>query len=550
MDDEKKVVLIGTDARNAIRNAVRIVGEAVSRTLGPYGRNGLIDRGRRDRSPLNTNDGVSIAKSLRLDGKIRIGDDVIECTEAEDRVAHTIIEAATRTDQQAGDGTTTATTLTRAIVETGLDKIPAEEIQVPGSRSMSVMAIAHQLEDEKQRAVSILKEMSEPVDTLEKLKDVAFTSLENREVADIVAEAVYTVGKDGFVTIEEGYEGKVEAETVKGMKIYGKVAATYMYTNDKRQSVYTNTPVLVTNATFATLAPLQKLFGEMQNSDEAKQFTGLVIMASKFEASALRQIYAIAQQTAQKTQGATPFRILAVKVPSLTDEELEDVAAYLGAKFINTDSKIGGKVEKIRYSDLGFAEKLVAGEDETIIIGGKGTKLTDAEAINGDAPQTLVDARLAKLRDTFEVEHDEMFKNKLKRRIEILSGGVSVIRVGAQTDTEKAYLKLKVEDAMNACKCALQEGIVPGGGKALQAIAEQLGEDALLYSALCSPYERIQYNAGGDLDIPDTVIDPTKVVRCALENAVSVAKQLITTEVIVVDKKRSLSDELTEMLAG
>lgn len=547
MDDEQKIVKIGAEARESVRKAVKIVGEAVCRTLGPKGRNALIDRGRNDRSPLITNDGKTIAKSIRLQGKIKIADEEIECDETVDKVAHVLFEVAKRTDEDAGDGTTTSITLARAIVEECLEHITDTDMMLPGSnRRSSPMALAAQLEEEKNKAVGLLKEMSEPVTTLDQLKDIAFTSLENKEAADIVATAMFQIGKDGFATVEEGYEGKIEAETIPGIQIYAKAAASFMYTNDKRRAIFLNAPVLVTNATLATLAPLQGLLSDMGATEEAKRYNTIVIMASKFEAPALKQIFRIYEQSMQKSEGAAPFRILAIKVPSLTDEELEDVAAYLDAQFINTDVKVGGRIEKARFKDLGFAERIDAGDDQTVITGGRG--LVTQVMKKDEEPMTRVAARLQQMRETLTIEHDEMFKNKLTRRIEILSGGVAVLRVGAQTDTEKSYLKLKVEDAKNACKCALQEGMVPGGGMALSMIADKLGEDQLLSKALKAPGAQIIKNAGSMIDIPDTIKDPTKVVRCALENAVSVAKILITTETIVADKRLDMGDELKNMM--
>lgn len=548
MDEQQKVVKVGSEARESIRRVLKLVGATVSRTLGPSGRNALIDRGRNDRAPLITNDGKTILKSTRLRGKIRVGEEDIEFGEAEDKVLSTIYEIAKRTDETAGDGTTTATTLGVAITTKALEKIPETTISVPGGDMNDPMSLARQIEEEKNFAVKAIQEMAEPVDTLEKLEDIAFTSLENMEAAKIVAQTCWDVGEDGFVTLEEGFEGRVESEVVHGIQIYAKVASSYFYTNDRRQSILERVPVLVTNATFANLAPLEKLFEDMRNHEEGRKLTSIVIMASKFEASAIRQIAHIFEESLSKTKGVQGFKILAVKVPSLTDEELEDVAAYLDATFINMDSKAAGKkLDRARFSDLGFAEKIVAGDDQTVLIGGRGTAVQVME--EGREPETRIEARLRSLRETAKIEHDEIFANKLQRRIEILAGGVGVIRVGAPTDTEKAYLKLKIEDAKNACKAALQEGMVPGGGVALLKVAEQLGEDALLYEPLRAPYEWIQRNTGGKFEIPDDVRDPAKVTRCALENAVSVAKILITTETIIADKEPSLSDELKEMLA-
>jgi len=524
-DDNKRIILEGAEARVAIRNAIAKVGNIVSATLGPAGRNVILDRARRDRSPLITNDGVSIAEEIRMDN------------ECEDLVVQTVIETAKRTNDEAGDGTTTSITIARQLIEDCLEKIGDDDLTgIPGSENP--MQIARQIEKEKNIVIEELKAMATPVETLEKLKDVTFSSLEDREVGDIVAEAVFEVGKEGFTTLETGYDGKVERETVKGMKVYAKYVAPFMVTNNKKQAVYTKAPILVSNLTFSSLATLQPLINDMQKQAPGEH-NAFVIIGTKFEAPAIQAAWNIFEKTRDKV----PFRILLVKAPSLTDEEMEDVASFLDARFINSDTKIGMKAESIKYKDMGHADKIIVGDDETVIIGGRGLETRVTE----DAMGTRVDERIEKIKADLKLEKDDIFIKKMERRLGILSGGISVIKVGAKTDTERSYLRLKVEDAINAAKAALQEGVVKGGGLTLKEIADN-HEDFLIAGALYAPYQQIIKNAGGELEITDDIIDPVKVTRSALENAVSMAKILITTQTIIAEKKESMVEQLKEII--
>lgn len=525
-DENKRVILKNNEARQAIKNAIKEVGEIVSATLGPSGQNVILDRARRDRAPLITNDGVSIADEIRMEN------------ECEDLVVQTIIETAKRTNDEAGDGTTTSITIAKQLVDDCFEKIGESDLNIGNENPME---ISNKLSKEAEIVVKELKEMTTPVDTLEKLKEVTFSAMESKEIGDIVAEAVWEVGKDGYTTQEDGYNGIMEKEIVQGMKIYAKYAAPFMVTNDKRQSVYTEAPILVSNITFNTLGQVQNLFADMAKVVPNKH-NAIVIIGSKFEAQAIKQAWGIFNQTKEKN----PFRILLVKAPSLTDDELEDVAAYLDATFINGDTKIGMKTEDAKYKDLGFCKKIIVGDDETILMGGRGLDKNmmanepDVEIIN------RVQARLAVIKEHLKVEVDEVYKKKMERRIGILSGGIAIIKVGAKTDTERSYLRLKVEDAINSAKASLQEGVVKGGGLALKEIGEK-HPDFMVANALRAPYDQIQKNAGGDFKIEDGIVDPVKVTRAAFENAISVARILITTNTIIAEKRESMVEQLKEL---
>jgi len=252
----------------------------------------------------------------------------------------------------------------------------------------------------------------------------------------------------------------------------------------------------------------------------------LVIIAEGYEKeftlAVARALVGAAQGTA-----ADPLKVLAIKAPSLTTEQFEDVAVFCGAKFFNKD--LGdSNLSLARLEQLGYAKKVVVDEDDTIITGGKGD----------------VKERLKVLNAELEIEKDSAFKEQLKRRIGAMASGFGIIRVGAATETERKYVKYKIEDAISAAKAALEEGYVKGGGLALKEIAEDLGNDNILYEALLAPYKRIRSNSGGDIKVPATIIDPVKVTRLAVENACSVAAQLITCESSIAERRKTLWDDL------
>lgn len=530
-EDNKRMIFFGKEASDAKRKAVALVGDIVSSTLGPAGRNALLDRARRDRPPLATNDGKSIAGEIRMEN------------ECEDLVVQSFVETTLRASDGAGDGTTTAITIGRKLIEDAMDEIGDSELGTL-SGNKSVMEVSRQIEAEKEIVLKELKEIAEPVDTLEKLKDVAFSSVENKEIGDIVAEAVWEVGKDGFATQEIGYDGIIKRDTVQGMKVYAKYAAPFMSTNHKKQAVYNDAPILVSNLTFQNITILLGLFNDMTKEAPGKH-NAMVVIGTKFESEAIRQAYELIARA--EAQGKPPFRILMVKAPSLTDDELEDVASYVDARFINSDSKIGMKSQDVKYKDLGFAKKIIVGEDETIITGGRGL---ETKTITEDGEERLVsrvESRIEEIKGALETETEDIFKKKAERRLGIISGGISVVTVGAKSDTERSYLMLKVENAINSSKLALQEGVVKGGGLALKSIADKY-PDMLISGALRAPNERILQNAGGTLEIGDNIIDPVKVTRTALESAVSVAKIIITTDTIIAEKQGSIVDELKNLI--
>jgi chaperonin GroEL len=437
-----------------------------------------------------------------------------------------------KTNEKAGDGTTTTVVLASKIVETCFERL-AYDVLGAGADAMTMFREIHKA---KEIVIEKLKEMSRPVKDFEELNQIISVSLENEEFAKVIAGMIETLGEKGYISVEDNFNTKysIEPETITGMKFYGTYASPIMITNTKKEAVWTDTPVLVCNHEIENTGGLTSLLKELNANGKMK----LVIVAERFDKQFIRSIaysMKVAREGAIGPDGKQyeAMKILAVKAPSMTTEQLEDVAVYVKGAFIN--KSLGLEINKVKYQDLGFAKKIIVNEDDVIISGGNG---------EGD----LVDERVKLIEEHLAMEKDPAFAERLKRRIGSLRSGVGIIRVGASTESERGYLKLKIEDAVNAAKAAMAEGVVAGGGLALSQIANELGKDNILYEVLKAPYQRIQDNAGGLLDIPDTVLDPVKVTRLAIENACSAASALITTDSAIAEKKETLWDMLDDKL--
>ena len=363
--------------------------------------------------------------------------------------------------------------------------------------------------------------------------------LNGTEVAGIFTNGMLfkEVGLDGYISLEDNWATKygITTELTSGMRFIGKYASPYLINerNDK-EALWQDTHILVTNHKLESIKQIQPLLKEFAEKGLRK----LVIIGgySEGEAGFSKEfIQTIGQELQKLFDTRVPdksmvLQILAIKAPSLTSDELEDVATAVGAKFI--DKNIGLELGGIKAEYLGYAQKVSATEDDVNIIGGKGeTK-----------------SRLEELKGQLDKEKDQMFKEKLKRRIASLASGVGVIRVGAPTESERSYIKYKLEDAISAAHAAMEEGYVKGGGQALKEVANKLGKDSILFSALNAPYKRIQDNAGEEVKIPSKVIDPAKVVRLALENACSGAGMLITSDGAIAEEKMTYNDYLEKAM--
>ncbi len=527
-----KQVIFDEQVRSALKRGVDIVAAAVKVTLGPKGRNVALDKSWG--GPTITNDGVSIAKEITLADKF------------ENMGASIVKEVATKTNDKAGDGTTTAVVLTQAIIHEGLKRT---------ALGANAMMVRRGIEAAAKDAVEELKKMAREVKGKNDIRQVATISAESEELGKIIADTVEKVGKDGVVTVEESQSFGIESDFVDGMEFDKGYVSAYMITNAERMEAETkDAAILITDKKISTVKDILPLLEKVAQSGKKE----LVIIADDVDGEAL------ATFVVNKLRGI--FSVLAGKAPGYGDrkkEMLTDIAITVGATVITDD--LGISLEKAELSMLGRANRVVATKDSTIVVGGKGKKSDITE-------------RVAQLRKQLENTDSKFDKEKLEERIAKLSGGVAVIRVGAATETEMKYLKDKIEDAVNATKAAIAEGIVPGGGAALAKVGEKLGKkiDAkahdeytvgyrILISALSAPLLQIARNAGredaavvlkevvhkgpafgfnasaesDDTSIVDMyeagILDPVKVTRSCVENAASAAAVLLTTEAAVAD---------------
>ena len=527
-----KRVIFEEDVKKSLKKGVDTVANAVKVTLGPRGRNVILDKGYG--TPTITNDGVSIAKEISLKDKF------------ENMGAEIIKEVANKTNELAGDGTTTATVLTQALVHEGLRQTTL------GVNSMAVRTgMEHAAED----VVAALKEMATPIDNKDEIKQVAVISAENVELGEKIAETIDKVGKDGVVTVEESRSFGIETELTEGMEFDKGYVSPYMVTNSERmEAEYKNAKILITDKKISNVQEILPLLEKIAQGGTKE----LVIIADDVEGEAL------ATFVVNKLKGG--FSVLAVKAPGYGDrkkEILADIAVTTGGQVISED--VGLKLENTELSQLGQADRVVADKDKTTIVGGGGEKSAITDRVNA-------------LKAQVESTTSKFDREKLEERIAKLAGGVAVIRVGAATETEMKYLKLKIEDAVNATKAAIEEGIVPGGGTSLARAAavvtknlaekknlsqeEQVGYSIVIKS-LEMPLKQIVDNTGKDDGavivqkvkeaggnagydaakgemvedmIKAGIIDPVKVERSGVQHAVSAAAILLTSEAAVADE--------------
>jgi chaperonin GroEL len=527
-----KQVIYGEEVKKKLQKGVDTVANAVKVTLGPRGRNVVLDKG--FGGPTITNDGVSIAKDIVLKDKF------------ENMGAEIIKEVAMKTNELAGDGTTTATVLMQALVNEGLKQT---------TMGVNSMAVRNGMEHASQDVVAALQGMATKIKSLDEIKQVATISAESAELGEKIAETIDKVGKDGVVTVEESQSFGIETEFTEGMEFDKGYVSPYMVTNAERmEAEYKNAHILITDEKIAGIQDILPLLEKIAQTGKKE----LVIIADDVEGEAL------ATFVVNKLKGG--FSVLAVKAPGYGDrkkEVLADIAVTTGGQVISKD--IGLELKNTELAQLGSADRVVSTKDNTTIVGGGGDKAS-------------ITARVSALKAQLEQTTSKFDKEKLEERIAKLSGGVAVIRVGAATETEMKYLKLKIEDAVNATKAAIEEGIVPGGGTSLTRAAaivekdimnkkdlsreEMIGYNIVL-KALEVPLRQIAdntgkhdgavivekvRNAGGNAGydaakaemvddmIKAGIIDPVKVGRAGVQHAVSAAAILLTTEAAIADE--------------
>jgi len=524
-----KIIIYGEKARSALKRGVDQLANAVKVTLGPKGRNVVMEKGYG--GPTITKDGVTVAKDIELEDKF------------ENMGAELVKEVASKTNDVAGDGTTTATILAQAMISEGLKMVAA---------GISPIELRKGIEDKVAQIVANLKKMSKTIMTKEEIAQVASISANDKEIGKIIAEAMEAVGKDGVITVEEGQSFGVVKEVVEGMQFDKGYVSPYMITNTESMKAEFNEPyILITDKKIASIQEILPILEKLAKAGKKD----VVIIADEIEGEAL------ATFVVNKLRGT--FNVLGVKAPGFGDrrkEMLADIAILTGGKFITEE--VGLKLETAEISDLGQARKVVSSKEDTTIIEGKGD-------------QAAVRNRVAAIRKEMEITESDYDKEKLQERLAKLSGGVAVIKVGAATETEMKEKKDRIEDALNATRAAVAEGVVAGGGLALAQAGNAFTEltdkktdpagATIVDTAILEPIKQIAANAGKDGSLvlynimkeykagnknlgynamtdkfedmfAAGIVDPTKVVRSALENASSAAIMFLTTEAVIADK--------------
>ncbi len=518
-----KQIVFNEDARKKIKAGVDKLANAVKVTLGPKGRNVIIDRG--FGSPMVTKDGVTVAKEIDLEDKL------------ENLGATLVKEVASKTNDVAGDGTTTATVLAQAMVADGLRVVAA---------GANPQGLRHGIEKGVEAIVAEIKKISTPVHG-DAIKQVASISANDPEIGAMIAEAMVKVTENGVITVEEGQSFGIEVDVVEGMQFEKGYVSPYMVTNaDRMEAEYRDVSVLVTTEKISTIQTIMPVLEKLLATGRKE----LVIIAEDVDGEALTTL------VLNKLRGA--LSVLAVKAPAYGDRRkamLEDIAIVTGGKLITPE--VGLKLETIELTDLGHARRVISTKDTTTIVEGAGDKAVIAE-------------RVASLKKQLETVDSDFDKEKLRERMAKISGGVAVIKVGAASEVEMKEKKHRIEDAVAATKAAIEEGIVAGGGVALIRAKMVLGGLSLsgdeklgveiLDRALEAPLRQIAENAGteggiivervkhatgnqgwnamtGDMVdmIAFGIVDPAKVTRSALQNAASIAIMILTTEAAITE---------------
>ncbi len=524
-----KQILFNEKARTALKRGVDKLADAVKITLGPRGRAVILEKGYG--APIITHDGVTIAKEISLEDKIEnIGAELIK-------------EVASKTNDAAGDGTTTATLLAQVLIGEGL-KNASSGVDVSGMRQG--MQKAHET------ALESLKKLSKKISSKEEIAQVATISSRDEEIGKLISEIIEEVGKDGVITVEESQTIGLSKEIVEGLQFDRGYISPYMVTNSERmEAVLENPYILITDKKISSISELLPLLEKIVATGKKE----LVIIADDVDGEALATL------VVNKIRGI--FTALAVKAPGFGDrkkELLQDIATVTGADFISED--MGRKLESVDVGSLGQAHKVIVGKDNTTIVGGKGLK-------------EEIEKRVHQIKSQLSKTESEFDREKLQERLGKLSGGIAVIKAGAATEVEQKEKQHRIEDAVSATKAAIEEGIVPGGGVALARSAEAVKElidnldktqltqivgAKIVLEGLYAPVKQIAENAGynGAVVLDKTlngkddygfnaatgkyehlikagIIDPTKVTRLALQNAISIASMFLITEAVVAE---------------
>jgi chaperonin GroEL len=517
--------IVGSKAKNAILKGVNAIYNPVRATFGPEGKNALLYR-TMNRGNRITNDGVTVA----------------DCQEPKDQfirmAADTFKESCKRTNEKVGDGTTCTTILGGKLFNEIYKQIDESNNEFTEKSSrVGVMTLKKQILDSAEVIKEEILKSAKKVKTLKELEKIAIVSVEDEKIGKIVAKMAWDVGIDGFIDVIEGYKGEIETEVIKGMRFPAKVPAKAFVNNPNRyEMVAVDCPIIITNYALDNAGNVATTFKNLSNTTSK-----IIVVAPSFSENVL-----VNMVNATKN-GYFFYPVLA---PSLRTEQFEDLAIYCGANFI--DKNKGLKLQNIRPEDIGFIEKIVVKDSENkedaVITGGMGTKnesnpiIKQKAGFTEEPEKTKVEERIEILKGQLAETKQENFKKLLERRIASMASAIGIIRVGDSTQASSLYRKLKIEDAVYACKAGLRGGFVKGGGLCLKEIADKL-DDNILKETILAPYEQIQSSVEGGIEIGEDIIDPAEAIYYAVEHATQVVANLITVDSMTVEIEDSAPEE-------
>lgn len=509
LNPDRKLWATEEEAHQKLSEGLKKGADIVGSTLGACGKNILIER--KFRTPIVVDDGYTAINSLILEDEL------------ENLGVSSLVDAANKASEYAGDGTSTTIVLTRAIYEAGRKF-------VGGGLSLgkTPLEIKNAILSAKEEVIKHLQKISKKIETKEDIKKVAYAAYADEKMAEIVADLTIKVGDNGILIVEEGWGRETEVELLTGMRFAGKLAHGFFANNPEGGLNLEGLPILVSDFDFVNLNDLFAIVQDVSKNGEG----GLVIIANKYERQAIEQTI---RSNVFNTQNRSSFKVYLVKTPSFTPGEFEDLAIYLGARYFSKEK--GDKIIECKIEELGRASNFkisIAGDG--IAIGGNGRKFD-------------IDNRILDLKIKLADEKVKMLKGRVEQRIASLASAIGIIKVASPSEGETENIRLKTRNAVKSAQAAVKEGVVKGGGLALKEISGKLKDDNILKEAIKAPYEIIQRNAGGKLEILD-IYDATKIIRTAVEQACSQAWMLINTSTIIAFKTERTNYDGNELIAN
>ncbi len=486
-----KIVQVGVEARNNLIKGANYLADAVKSTLGPYGANAAMEKGNRI-----TNDGVTIAREIWLKDEI------------ENRGICILREAAIKTNDEAGDGTTTAITLAQAILKEAVNRLPSGKNIIGGATPAEIIRT---IEKERKEVTEKLQAMAVKIDSKEQLIESALVSVENKELADLIGTAQWELGENGMLIAEESAERECSVEKVYGVRIDNGFGTSVAINNVEKQALEVNeVRTILTNHTVTNLNPLVSILEQLQKIGVNK----VAIIARAFTEQAIRDCM-------ENTKRG--YNIFPINAPYTDQNEvMKDLAVVLGGTYINTETR---ELDSLQLSDVGYAERIVAKRYSAVLTGK-----------NDEKAKERVEKRTTEINQAIKGSMSDFEKRQLRERLAQLSSGFAIVKVGATSEVERKYKKDKCDDAVNAVRAALQEGVVKGAGVAFKEISESLPDTYILKKPLLAIYEQIMSTAPSGFMIEDWVRDPVKVLRIALEKACSVSGTFATTLIAIASE--------------